>query len=63
MEKTSFRHPKEMGKDERTPVSARVKIETKEALEQAAKKHKLSLGLLVANILDDYANWLRGQPK
>lgn len=58
MDKTAFRHPKDMKKDERTPVSARVKVETKGVLEQAAKKHGLSVGLLVANILDDYAEWL-----
>ena len=30
----------------------------KKALEKAAEKHGLSLGSLVANILDDYSSWL-----
>ena len=59
MSQTKFRHPSEMvAPEERTPVSARVKVVTKEALEEEAKKHGLSLGLLVANVLDDYADWL-----
>ena len=62
MEKIAFRHPKGMTKDERTPISARVRLETKKALERAAKKHGLSIGLLVANVLDDYAVWLEKNP-
>jgi hypothetical protein len=48
-----------MGKDDKTPVSARIKIETKEFLELEAKKNKISLALLLANAIEDYALWLR----
>jgi uncharacterized protein (DUF1778 family) len=57
---TKFRHPKDMNpKEEREPVSARLKISTKAILEEAAKKHKLSLAELISNVLDDYAEWLK----
>jgi uncharacterized protein (DUF1778 family) len=49
--------------EERTPVSARVKVQTKELLEKTAKEHGLSLALLISNVLDDYAEWLREKPK
>ena len=50
-------------KDERDHVSARVKVETKKILETWAKKADISLALLVANVLDDYAAWLEGKTK
>ena len=54
-----FKYPHEMRKrDQRTPISSRVKTSTKEALEAAAKANKLSLGEIISNVLDDYAQWL-----
>jgi hypothetical protein len=62
MEK-SFRHPKEMKrKSERTPVSARIRAETKEIIEREAKKGGVSLGEVIATVLDDYGAWLRKNP-
>lgn len=59
---TKFRHPKEMNaKEAREPVSARLKLSTKTALEEAAKKHKLPLAELISNVLDDYAKWLKNE--
>ena len=48
---------------DRTPVSARVKLATKETLEKRAKTYGLSLGLLISNVLDDYAAWLDTEKK
>lgn len=47
----------------RVPVSARVKEKTQKVLDREAKKNKLSLALLVANVLDDYVEWLEEQKK
>ena len=59
-----FRHPSEMEVPvDRTPVSARVKLATKETLEKRAKTYGLSLGLLISNVLDDYAAWLDTEKK
>ena len=58
MKTPKFRLPKDMKTESKTPISARVKESTKETLEKAAKKEKISIGLLVSNILDDYAAWL-----
>lgn len=56
------RLPSEMQPESpRTPVSARVKVETKKILMAAAKKEKLSLGLLIAGVLDDYAAFLKSE--
>lgn len=64
MSTQKFRHPSEMPKDEeRTPVSARVKLDTKAVLEKAAKENGLSLALLMAHVLEDYASWLKEQGK
>jgi uncharacterized protein (DUF1778 family) len=60
MDRPKFRRPSEMPKgDKRVPLSARVKEETRDALAKAAKEQKLSIGLIVSNILDDYVDWLR----
>lgn len=54
-----FRTPKEMHrKESKVPVSVRIKTSTKEALEQAAEGGKLKLAQLIANVLDDYTEWL-----
>lgn len=59
-----FRHPSEMAsRKERAPLSTRVLIETKEVLEKAAKESGLALSELVANILEDYADWLKTKKK
>ncbi len=60
MDRPKFRRPNEMPKDEkRAPVSARVKETTRVILATAAKEQDLSIGLLIANVLDDYAAWLK----
>lgn len=60
MNEQKFRLPNEMKtEEERTPVSARLKLSTKKILDKAAKDNDLSLALLMANILDDYAEWLK----
>lgn len=59
-----FRHPSEMKTDEpREPVSARVKVSTKALLERAAKENGLSVGLMIGNVLDDYAAFIASTPK
>ncbi len=64
MKEHGYRHPREMAKDEdRVPVSTRVKVSTKERLEKAAKKHHMSLASLMAQVLDDYSEWLKKQEK
>ena len=42
---------------ERVPLSTRVKTDTKETLEKAAKEAGLALSEFVANVLDDYGDW------
>ena len=62
MSQTKFRHPKEMNsRKERVPLSTRVLVDTKDALEKAAKDNGLSLAELSSNVLDDYANWLNSE--
>jgi hypothetical protein len=64
MDKPKFRRPSEMTReDKRVPVSARIKKETRDLLVKAAKEQKLSIGLIVANILDDYVMWLESESK
>lgn len=64
MNQPKFRRPSEMPRDEkRVPVSARVKEATQVALARAAKEQKLSVGLMIANILDDYVAWLEAEPQ
>ena len=64
MSKAKFRHPSEMQGDEvKVPVSVRVKTSTRDELELVAKKHGLSLALLVSNVLDDYVMWLDSDGK
>ncbi len=53
------RLPKDMlVKRKRVPVSTRILEETAAVLAVHAKKNKMSLAELVANILDDYVIWL-----
>lgn len=55
-----FRLPSEMNsRKERAPLSTRVTVDTKEVLERAAKEAGLSLAEFVANVLDDYAEWVK----
>jgi hypothetical protein len=44
-------------------VSARVRVDTKDVFRKAAKANGLSVALLVANVLDDYATGLEKQLK
>jgi hypothetical protein len=63
-ETKGFKHPTEMqAPEERTPVSARVKIKTKAVLEREAKKGGLSVGTVISNVLDEYAEWLLEHPE
>lgn len=53
------RLPKEMAaKQKRVPVSARILEETSAVLKVHAERNGMSLGELVANVLDDYVIWL-----
>jgi hypothetical protein len=62
MNRPKFRRPSEMTKeDKRVPLSARVRVETKNTLLKVAKEQKLSIGLVVSNILDDYIAWLESE--
>jgi len=63
MKLPKFRLPNEITRVERAPISARVKINTKTLLEKAAKKSGVSLALFAANVLDDYADWLKKSRK
>lgn len=56
---TSYRKPEDMKSTIKKPVSARVDVETADYLEKEAKKAKISLSELVANVLEDYAKWLK----
>ena len=59
MKKPKFRLPEEMPtNEERTPVSARLKVKTKKVLQAAANKQGLRLGSLIEHVLDDYVDWL-----
>ena len=60
----TWRRPKEMDPTEkREPVSARLKLSTKDTLEVEAKENGLALAELIANVLDDYVAWLGGPRK
>jgi len=60
MTKNKFRTPNEMHpeREEKVPVSTRVRASTREFLEKEAKKNNLSLALLLGNIIEDYGQWL-----
>lgn len=59
MSQPKYKHPKEMiSRKDRVALSTRVLEQTKETLEKAAEKHKISLSELCSNVLDDYAKWL-----
>lgn len=62
MSQQKFQIPKGMKRFDKTPVTAEIGFATKEALEKAAEKHGLSFEELIANILEDYASWLK-EPK
>lgn len=62
MKQGKFRTAKEMdSKSERKPVSARIKVGTLETLKKEAKSGKLALAELIANVLDDYVEWLQSR--
>lgn len=46
-------------REERTALSCRVKVSTKEYLEKEAQKAGLSLAELVSNVVEDYAIYLK----
>jgi hypothetical protein len=55
-----FRKPSEMTPNEtRVPVSARIRESLRNDLAKMAKAHKLSLGELMENILEDYGKFIR----
>ena len=59
-----FRLPSEMQPEsDKVPISARIKSESRKTLQEEAKRNKLSLSLLVSNILEDYVDWLESQAK
>ena len=63
--KVSYKSPGELVGDseERSPLSTRVKKDTKAILTKAAKEQNRKVGALAAAILDDYASWLSTQRK
>jgi hypothetical protein len=65
MSNSRFRRPDEMSpeRDTKVPVSSRIQASTREFLEKESKASGLSLALLLGNIIEDYAEWLRGQRK
>ena len=59
MTMSKFRTPAEMKKkEEREPVSARVRTSTKSRLEKEARNEGMSIGEVIGQILDDYIAWL-----
>ncbi|MGK5086016.1 hypothetical protein WDW86_00515 [Bdellovibrionota bacterium FG-2] len=61
----SFKRPAEMKikADERVPVSTRIHESTRDFLNREAEKNGLSLALLLSNVIEDYATWLRAESK
>ena len=54
-----FLKPSEMKRrEERSTVSARIKTVTAETLERLASKEDLTMSQLIANILDQYVEWI-----
>ena len=61
---SSFKKPSEYrAREERTALSCRVKVETKEYLTEQAEKAGMSLAELVSQVIEDYADFLRGKKK
>lgn len=61
---TKFRHPGEIEDGpKKVPVSTRVSVELREVLENYASANGRSLAEIMAMALEDYAKWLRTQPK
>jgi len=59
-----YRLPSQMHKkDEREPVSTRIKTKSIKVLKKASKSQQMSLSTLLANVLEDYADWLSKQKK
>lgn len=55
-----YKKPKEyQAKEQRAALSCRVKVTTKELLENEAEKANMSLGELVSQVIEDYTEWLR----
>lgn len=46
-------------REERTALSCRVKVETKDFLQKQAEKADMSLGELVSQVIEDYTDWLK----
>ncbi|MDR3606249.1 MAG: hypothetical protein P4M08_02585 [Oligoflexia bacterium] len=65
MNKPRFKRPDEITRerDTKVPVSCRIEAATREFLEKEAKSNELSLALLLANVVEDYAVWLKEQGK
>ncbi|MES3036981.1 MAG: hypothetical protein V4736_03660 [Bdellovibrionota bacterium] len=63
--KVKYKSPDELigDNEERSPLSTRVKKNTKAILTKAAKEQNRKVGALAAAILDDYADWLATQGK
>ena len=54
-----FLKPSEMKRrEERSTVSARIKTVTAETLERLSSKEDLTMSQLIANILDQYVEWI-----
>lgn len=59
-----FLKPSEMKKrDERSTVSARIKTVTAETLELLATQEDLTMSQMIANILDQYVEWIDSSKK
>lgn len=55
-----FKKPGEYkAREDRTALSCRVKVETKEFLQKQAEKAGMSLGELVSQVLEDYSEYLK----
>lgn len=59
-----FLKPNEMKKrEERSTVSARIKTITAETLERLASEEDLTMSQMIANILDQYVEWIDSSKK
>lgn len=59
---SKWRTPEQMSrKEEKRPVSARIKTATHSYLEKRASKAGISLSQLLETIIEEYASWLRTQ--
>lgn len=59
-----FLKPSEMKKrEDRSTVSARIKTVTAETLERLANQEDLTMSQMIANILDQYVDWVEDSKK